>query len=147
VAAVTPYAYEPRAGTLAAMQALLTRQLGAAVRLAMQPVLHYGEEARADRVVAAAAAPPADAQVLLFSLGATPENENHGLVVASVRDAVQRARPSPELLIVVDEAPYAGRLGADESYERRLDERRDLWRRFLAGYGLELTLLEAEEKA
>jgi hypothetical protein len=147
VAAVTPYAYEPRAGTLAAMQALLTRQLGATVRLAMQPVLHYGEEARADRVVAAADAPPADAQVLLFSLGATPENENHGLVVATVRDAVQRARPTPELLIVVDEAPYAARLGADESYERRLDERRDLWRRFLAAYGLELTLLEAEETA
>jgi hypothetical protein len=147
VATVTPYAYEPPSGTLAAMQALLTRRLGAAVRLAMQPVLHYGEEARADRVIAAAGAPPADAQVLLFSLGATPENENHGLVVATVRDAVQRARPAPELVIVVDEAPYAARLGADASYERRLEERRDLWRRFLAGYGLELTLLEAEETA
>jgi hypothetical protein len=85
--------------------------------------------------------------VLLFSLGATPESENHGLVVAAARDAVQRARPAPDLLIVLDEAPYATRLGADESYERRLQERRDLWRRFLAGYGLELTLLEAEEAA
>ena len=85
--------------------------------------------------------------MLLFSLGATPETENHGLVVAMTRDAVQRARPAAELLIVVDEAPYAARLGADESYQRRLDERRDLWRRFLAGYGLEATLLDAEEPA
>ena len=44
-------------------------------------------------------------------------------------------------------APYAARLGADESYERRLDERRDLWRRFLASYGLEAILLDAEEPA
>jgi len=83
----------------------------------------------------------------LFSLSATPESENHGLVVTAVRDAVQRARPAPELLIVVDEAPYATRIGLDASYERRLDERRQLWRHFLAGYGLELTLLEVEQRA
>jgi Protein of unknown function (DUF2868) len=148
VATVTPYAYEPPAGTLAALQTLLTRRLGAAVRLGMQPLLHYGEEARASRAIATTpGAATSDAQVLLFSLGATPENENHGLVIATVRDAVQRARPAPELLIVVDEAPYAARLGGDASYERRLEERRDLWRRFLAGYGLELTLLDAEETA
>jgi hypothetical protein len=131
------------------MERMLSRRLGAAVRLATQPVLHYGEETRADRAMAPTtpSATPIDAQVLLFSLGATPESENHGLVVAAARDAVQRARPAPDLLIVLDEAPYATRLGADESYERRLQERRDLWRRFLAGYGLELTLLEAEEAA
>ena len=147
VVAVTPYAYEPPAGTLAAMESMLARRLGAAVRLAMQPLLHYGEEAGAGRAIAGEGVPPVDAHVLLFSLGATPENENHGSVVAAVRDSVQHAPPAPDLLIVVDEAPYAVRLGADASYERRLEERRDLWRRFLAGYGLEMTLLEAEEAA
>jgi hypothetical protein len=146
VVAVAPYAYEPPAGTLAAMERMLGRRLGAAVSLAMQPPLHYGEEARAASAFSDAA-PSADACVLLFSLGATPESENHGAVVGAVRDAVQRLRPAPELLVVVDEAPYATRLGADESYERRLDERRDLWRGFLRAYGLELTLLEAEEAA
>ena len=147
VVAVTPYAYEPPPGTLAAMEIMLTRRLGAAVRLAMQPPLHYGEEARARRAIAGEGVPPVDAHVLLFSLGATPENENHGSVVAAVRDSVQHAPPAPDLLIVVDEAPYAVRLGADALYERRLEERRDLWRRFLAGYGLEMTLLDAEEAA
>jgi hypothetical protein len=147
VAVVKPYAYEPPAGTLAALQSMLARHLGTPVRLATQPVLHYGEEALAGGLEAGPGAPAAEAHVLLFSLGATPESENHGLVVATVRDAVQRARPAPELLIVVDEAPYAARMGLDASYERRLDERRQLWRHFLAGYGLELTLLEAEERA
>jgi hypothetical protein len=147
VAVVKPYAYEPPAGTLAALQSMLARHLGTAVRLATQPVLHYGEEALAGGLEAGPGAPAAEAHVLLFSLGATPESENHGVVVATVRDAVQRARPAPELLIVVDEAPYAARMGLDDSYERRLDERRQLWRNFLAGYGLELTLLEVQEAA
>ena len=147
VVVVKPYAYEPPAGTLAALQSMLARHLGTPVRLATQPVLHYGEEALAGGLEAGPGAPAAEAHVLLFSLGATPESENHGVVVATVRDAVQRARPAPELLIVVDEAPYAARMGLDASYERRLDERRQLWRNFLAGYGLELTLLEAEERA
>ena len=147
VVVVKPYAYEPPAGTLAALQSMLARHLGTPVRLATQPVLHYGEEALAGGLEAGPGAPAAEAHVLLFSLGATPESENHGVVVATVRDAVQRARPAPELLIVVDEAPYAARMGLDASYERRLDERRQLWRHFLAGYGLELTLLEVQEAA
>ena len=147
VAVVTPYAYEPPAGTLAALQSMLARHLGTPVRLATQPPLHYGEEALAGRLETDVGAPPAEAHVLLFSLGATPESENHGLVVTAVRDAVQRARPAPELLIVVDEAPYATRMGLDASYEGRLDERRQLWRHFLAGYGLELTLLQVQEAA
>ena len=147
VVVVKPYAYEPPAGTLAALQSMLARHLATPVRLATQPVLHYGEEALAGGLEAGPGAPAAEAHVLLFSLGATPESENHGLVVATVRDAVQRARPAPELLIVVDEAPYAARLGLDASYERRLDERRQLWRNFLAAYGLELTLLEVQEAA
>ena len=147
VVVVRAYAYEPPAGTLGALQTMLARHLATPVRLATQPLLRYGEEARSGSPVADAASPLADAHVLLFSLGATPENENHGLVISAVRDQVQRARPARELLIVVDEAPYAARLGADESYERRLDERRQLWRRFLAGYGLELTLLPVQEDA
>ena len=149
VVVVKPYAYEPPAGTLAALQSMLAGHLGTPVRLAAQPLLHYGEEALANGPIPGADpdAPPPEAHVLLFSLGATPENENHGLVIATVRDAVQRARPAPELLIVVDEAPYAARMGAEPSYAQRLDERRQLWRRFVAGYGLELTLLDAESAA
>lgn len=144
---VAPYAYEPPAGTLSALEALLVTRLGATVRLAVQPLLHYGEEAAAAHTFLAPGGATIDAQVLLFSLGATPENENHGLVVAAARDAVQHARPMPELLIVVDEAPYAARLGSDASLAARLEERRQLWRRFLAGYGLEATMLDAGRAA
>ncbi len=139
---VTPYAYEPPPRTIAALQRTLVSRLGAGVRLTMQPLLHYGEEASAGRSFAPNTQPPADAHVLLFSLGATPESENHGLVVAAARDAVQRARPAPELIVVVDESPYAARLGPDASLAARLEERRELWRRFLAGYGLEATMLD-----
>jgi hypothetical protein len=43
--------------------------------------------------------------------------------------------------IVVDEAPYADRLAGDASLAPRLEERRRLWREFVASYGLEATFL------
>jgi hypothetical protein len=144
---VTPYAYEPPPRTIAALQRNLATRFGGGVRLAVQPLLHYGEEASAGRSFAPNTQPATDAHVLLFSLGATPESENHGLVVAAARDAVQRARPAPELIVVVDESPYAGRLGPGASLAARLEERRELWRTFLAGYGLEATLLDPERAA
>jgi len=46
--------------------------------------------------------------------------------------------------IVVDESPYAARLAGDASLAPRLEERRRLWRDFVAGYGLEADLASLE---
>jgi hypothetical protein len=143
VAAVIPYAYEPPPGAVTGLGRLLEKKLGAAVRLAMQPVLHYGDEARAGRTVTGHGATTVDAQVLLFSMGATPESENHGDVVAAVRDAAERLQPPPELLVVIDEAPFAARLTSELA--TRIAERRELWRTFLDTYGLEATFLTEAE--
>jgi len=83
----------------------------------------------------------ADLHVVLMTLAATPEAENHGVVIAAARDAARRARPPAAVRIVVDEAPYAERLAGDASLAPRLDERRHLWRDFVAAYGLEATFL------
>jgi hypothetical protein len=39
--------------------------------------------------------------------------------------------------VLVDEAPYAARMHGDASFERRMDERRQAWRAFVARHGLE----------
>jgi hypothetical protein len=44
--------------------------------------------------------------------------------------------------VVVDESPYVERFAGDTSLASRLDERRRLWRDFVAGYGLEADLVE-----
>jgi len=46
------------------------------------------------------------------------------------------------LRVVVDESPYAARLEGDASLAARLEERRRLWRDFVAGYGLEADLVD-----
>jgi hypothetical protein len=145
--AISPYAYEPPPQTIAALQQFLTTQYGAGSRLDVQPMLHYGEEASAGASFARIAARATDAHALLFSLGATPESENHGLVLGAARDAVERTRPAPTLLVVVDETPYAARLRADHSLAARLEERRELWRRFVAGYGLQATFIDSGTSA
>jgi hypothetical protein len=43
--------------------------------------------------------------------------------------------------VVVDESPYAARMAGDASLATRLEERRRLWRDFVAGYGLEVDLV------
>jgi hypothetical protein len=44
--------------------------------------------------------------------------------------------------VVVDESPYAERFAGDGSFASRLEERRRLWREFVAGYGLDADLVE-----
>jgi hypothetical protein len=44
--------------------------------------------------------------------------------------------------VVVDESPYAERFAGDASLAPRLEERRRLWREFVAGYGLDADLVE-----
>ena len=64
--------------------------------------------------------------------------------VGEVRDAAHRARPAGAVRVVVDESPYAARLAGDVSLAPRLEERRRLWREFVAGYGLEADLASLE---
>jgi hypothetical protein len=72
--------------------------------------------------------------VLLFSLAATPEEENHGAVIAGVRAWLERARRHAQMLVLVDEGPYLARM--ERSAKERIDERRELWRAFVAARGL-----------
>jgi hypothetical protein len=141
--AVMPYAYEPGAGTLAALRRLLPDALGAGVATQMHASARYGDEEdllghlgeRGDG---------ADVVVVLLSLAATPEDENHGTVIAGVRAWIERKRPSTQLLVLVDEGPYLARMqggaGAD-----RVGERRELWRRFAAARGLQACFADLRE--
>jgi hypothetical protein len=142
VVSVTPYACATSTETLAGLEKVLEERTGGDARLDLRTALRYGEEDNAAAMFDSGANRIADAHVLLFSLAATPEAENHGVVLAAARDSAARARPRTELWVVVDESPYRARLAADSSMDTRLAERRELWRRFVAGYGLEAFLVD-----
>jgi hypothetical protein len=127
---VIPYAYQPAEGVLAALRSLLARDMGDHVSLSTAAPIAYGEEESAAQAIAKGSG----AVVLLFTLAATPEDENHGRVIELVRDAPAVRSGSAALRIVVDEGPYAARMG--EALAARLEERRRAWREFVAARGL-----------
>jgi hypothetical protein len=144
VTSVTPYAYEPSDAALAGLERWLADVAPGGVRLERRSTLRYGEEDMAAPGFASGAHRVAERHVVLMNLAATPEAENHGVVIAAARDAAHRARPPAAVRVVVDESAYAARLAGDASLASRLDERRRLWRDFVAGFGLEADLVNLE---
>jgi len=142
VTSVTPYAYEPSDASLAGLERWLPSATGTAARVDRRTTLRYGEEDMAGSAFDSGAHRVADLHVVLMSLAATPEAENHGVVIAAARDSARRARPPAAVRVVVDESPYVERFAGDASLASRLEERRRLWRDFVAGYGLEADLVE-----
>jgi hypothetical protein len=138
---VTPYACEPSDAAMAGLERWLSSLAQADVRIDRRTTLRYGEEDMAAAAFDSGAHRVADLHVVLMSLAATPEAENHGVVIAAARDSARRARPPAAVRVVVDESPYAERLAGDGSLASRLEERRRLWRDFVAGYGLEADLV------
>jgi hypothetical protein len=138
---VVPYAHEPGQGTRAALARWLEAQFGRGASADVRPMVRYGDEADVRASLEGLAGGKGDV-VLLLSLAATPESENHGLAVAAARDVAARARPPREVRIVVDEAPFLARFEGDATLAGRIDERRRLWREFVRGYGLDATFVD-----
>ncbi len=92
IVAVMPYAYEPSPGALAALRRLLPDGLGEGLAVEVNAGVRYGDEDSLLRNLGDRGGAIADIIVVLFSLAATPEDENHGAVIAGVRDWLARAR-------------------------------------------------------
>ena len=143
---VIPYAYEPSAAARAGLRALLPPALGESLTLDARAPVRYGDEEEFLRGLGNAGKP--DVVVLLFNLAATPEEENHGAVIAGIRDWLTAKQPHTQLLALVDEGPYAARMAADGGTDARVAERRNAWEEFIATHGLGACIvnLEAAER-
>jgi hypothetical protein len=129
-----PYAYEPAPASLATLRTLLPTMTGARLAVDSRAPVAYGAEEEFLAHLGDRGGDVADVIALLFNLAATPEDENHGTMIAGTRDWLQSARPRAQLLVLVDEGPYAARMsGAPE----RVAERREAWRAFIAARGIE----------
>jgi hypothetical protein len=133
---VIPYGFEPPADARNRLDEALRGLFGRGAHCALQAGVAYGdEEAMAARVDAIAGDAPAC--VLLMNLAATPEDENHGIVIRSARERVRvQARPLP-LRLLIDETAYRARFGAEAAPGGRLEERRRLWADFARANGLQ----------
>jgi hypothetical protein len=140
------YAYEPGRESVAGLQALLRGALGDGLKIDARESVPYGEE---DSFIAqlSSTSIEADWNVLLMNLAATPETESHGVMIAALRDSLIETGSTAPMLVVIDESTFAGRMQGDVSYEQRLTERRQVWREFVAGYGLDARTLDLSSLA
>jgi hypothetical protein len=135
---VVPYAYDPLPQASEALRGLLPDLLGGELVVEQEAATPYGEEDALLAQLEVRSGAGADLLVLLFSLAATPEEENHGALIRGARDVLARHRPRAEVVVMVDEAPYAARVaGAKE----RLAERRALWQAFARASGVEARMV------
>ncbi|HUP31275.1 MAG TPA: DUF2868 domain-containing protein [Usitatibacter sp.] len=133
-AIVMPYSCELPPAALARLIAWLPGVAGGPVNIEARDGIPYGEEERYLESFGTRGGDVADIVVLPFSLATTPEDENHGAVIAGVRDRLAATRPNARVMVVIDEAPYAERMA---SSPERVAERREAWRVFVKAHGLE----------
>lgn len=144
---VLAYAYAPGSEAAAGLEALLGAALGAGIRLELHAPVRYGEEEELEAQLAGGTGRTPDWNVLVMSLAATPEAENHGVIIAALRDHLARAGSPAALLVLIDESSYAARMQGDAGLEQRLEERRRAWREFVAGYGLTACIVDLSRGA
>ena len=138
-ASVVPYAYEPKPPSVAGLESLLAATLGANLKVQVRDPVKYGDE---ETVATRLAAMSVTWHVILLTLASTPEVENHGAFLTAWRDWLVKNATSAPLLIVIDEGPYAARMRGDTALGQRVQERRKLWREFVAGYGLRAVFVD-----
>jgi len=136
------FAYEPSSASIAGLQTLLAATLGAVVKVEMRAPVRYGQEEEFRNTATSSGADATDWNVLLMTAASTPEAENHGVVINTLRDSLARESQPLPLLIVVDTGPYAARMQGDATFEERLRQRCKLWSEFVAGYGLSACLVD-----
>jgi hypothetical protein len=129
-AQVVSYAFEPSRDALAGLSVLLADALGGEVQTEVAARVAYGEEDAFIERMRDTPLSAADCQVLLMSLSATPESENHGVMI----DALQGGR-RPGFVLVVDASAYAARMSGDATLAGRVAERTRSWREFAAARG------------
>ncbi|MCE3285420.1 MAG: hypothetical protein K0R70_1676 [Steroidobacteraceae bacterium] len=137
-ARVTPYAYQPATASLAGLNTLLQVAYGAGARMELAEAVAYGSE----NALRLPAVDQGGLEVVLFTLAATPEPENHGAILVAARDALTRARSVARLLVVVDESPFVAHLRDDPSLAPRIEERRVAWREFAARHACEPCIVD-----
>jgi hypothetical protein len=141
-ASVICFAYEPSQASIAGLQTLLAATLGSIIQVEMRPPVRYGEEDAFRATLTRSGADATDWNVLLMAAASTPEVENHGAVISTLRDSLTRESQPLPLLVVIDMGPYAARMQGDATFEQRLRERRKLWSEFVAGYGLRACIVD-----
>ena len=131
---VTPYAYRPDEGTRRRLTAALRAALGDGALIRFDEPVDYGAE---DRWTESYAPDPADDyHLLLFTLSATPEAENHGALATALNQRIASDQAGTALAAMIDESPYRAHFAGQSGLDERVAGRMGSWRQVLGTAGI-----------
>lgn len=133
-ARITPYAYRPGEETRRRLSEALRGALGDGAEVRYDEPIDYGEED--DWLARHVGDPDEDYHLLLFTLSATPEEENHGALAAALAKRIATERSGTMIAAVVDETPFRAHFSGQAGLDERIASRLDAWRKALAGAGI-----------
>ena len=132
VVVVLPYGYDPAPRMRDEVRSLLHELRGLRVAIQYRGPIRYGDEEPCIYFDGEEAA----ATVLLMNMASTPEDETHGFLVRGLRERRLLAQAGGSLLVLVDAGPFVERLQDLPEFERRLEQRSQVWRETIERAGL-----------
>ena len=143
-ARITSYAYHPDEKTRRRLSEALRGALGDGAEVCFDEPIDYGNED--DWLARHVANPEDDYHILLFTLSATPEEENHGALAAALARRLAAERSGTMLAAVVDETPFRAHFDGQTGLDERIASRLDAWRKAVAGAGIAPIALDLSEE-
>lgn len=128
---VTPYAYTPDETARISLQTVLRDVIGEGANVTIDPPCPYGAEE--DWLAHIPPDEDADLHIVLFSLSATPEAENHATFVRLLREFYASASQGVRVAALVDEQPFRAHFAGQAGLDRRIEDRLESWRTMMAG--------------
>ena len=140
---VTPYAHHPGDTAKSALTKAVQDALGDGAALRFDAPVEYGAE---DRWLEAAQFDAGDDHhLILFTLSATPEHENHGFFAGRVREMLARRHPGTLVGAIVDESAFRERFAGQSASAARIETRGEAWDDVLARAGVPALKLDLSD--
>ncbi|MGB0129327.1 MAG: DUF2868 domain-containing protein, partial [Rhodocyclaceae bacterium] len=136
---VVTYSYHLAEAARNHLRDLLGDLLGRRTRITFADPIAYGAEEEYLAAAARRSDSPPDWLFVVFSLAATPEAENHGVLIAGLRSQERAGKTMRRVVALVDESGYRRRLDGEAGADTRLAQRRSTWQAIL-GTGQMITL-------
>lgn len=133
---ITPYAYTPDAASLSALEHILRQALGDRIVVQIDPPVLYGAED--EWLKREARMNDLDLHIALFSMTATPENENHGAFLQGLQQRHKTGGTGVKIGAIVDEAPFAKHFAGQAGAGDRLAARAKSWETMVQPIGVNL---------
>ena len=134
-ARITPYAYRPGEQNRRSLETALKGMLGDGAEIRFDDPVDYGSEEtwRATHQPD----PRDDYHLLLFTLSATPEEENHGEIARVLAAEEGRCGQGTIVGALVDESQFRAHFAGQAGLDGRVETRLAAWRSVMANAGLD----------